>query len=323
MWQVVTAQPSQWSSAHLAAEREFPASEIDDLLEALGKLMPQNRRQLFPVQTRKANGQAPALAPPVKKQAAPNTVHPISATISPRNVACVPGEVLNSFAMPRNVQTAPQPLLSSELRAQLNELRATILLAAKSQKLRTVLLCGADANDHARHLTVNLSQLLAEYERLKIAFIEVMPANNAHQGAVPRAQIDYTLQIRRTRQTNLFEIASSRGAVQINDWLQNWEPQIVLGEMQKMFDLVLISTPAITACPDVALLAAAADGVVLVTTENVTPYASIEAAQQRLQSAQAKILGAVMHKQSAAPSTLAIVKSQVRELLNSFSSKKK
>ncbi len=323
MWQVVTAQPSQWSSAHLAVEREFPASEIDDLLEALGKLTPQTARRMFPVQTRKANVQVPSLVPPAKKPVAPNTARPVSTTIPPHNATRVPSEVLNSFALPRKVQSARQTLLSPELRAQLNELRATILVAAKSQNLRTVLLCGADANDHAQQLTINLSQLLAEYERLKIAFIEVLPASSASHAASSRSQIDYTLQIRRTRQANLFEIASSRGTVQINDWLQNWEPQLVLSEMQKMFDLILISTPAITACPDVALLAAAVDGVVLVTTENVTSYASIEAAQRRLQTAQAKILGAVMHKQSDAPSKLAIVKAQVRELMNSFSSKNK
>ena len=93
-------------------------------------------------------------------------------------------------------------------------------------------------------------------------------------------------------------------------------------EMRKVFDLVVIQAPSITTNPDVALLAAAVDGVILVATENVTPYASMEAATKRLRAAKARILGVTLNPEAVPPSSFSGVKTRMREFIEAFGKSK-
>ncbi len=301
MWQVITS--SQPFQTFADSDRGLFSSEIDDLLNALAALQaipaPQPR-QLLPCKPKKGGATAVAAA---------------------RASEVIGNEVISAVEMPRQVN-APKPAsLSCEMREALLGLRATIMLAAEKDGLRSILLCGADAQASTT-IAVHLSQLLAEYERLKVACLEVSaePAPSVARHKV--LPIGYTFQLRRTRQTNLYEIASSLGVVRLDDWLRWWNPNIVLQEMRKVFDLVVIQAPPISTNPEVALLAAAVDGVIVVATENVTPYASLEATTKRLRAAQARILGVTLTPAAAAPSTFSNVKTRMRELLNALAKSK-
>ncbi len=276
MWPVVTSrQPFEMFSAW---ESGLLGGEIDDLLAALAALQPmppRSARNLLPFKSK--NGARPAALP------------------APAD------EVISTLEIPRSVN-APMPApLPREVREELLQLRTTILLAAEAQGLRAVLLCGAEAAEDTNDIAAQLSQALADYDRLKIAYIEVR--GDAQDPLLRRKvlPVGYTFQMRRTHKANLYEIASSLGAVRLEDWLRWWNPAVVLQEMKKMFDLVVIHAPAITTNPDVALLAAAVDGVILVATENVTSYASLDAAQQRLRAANARLLGVTTNQSPAAP----------------------
>jgi hypothetical protein len=288
MWQVVTSP--QPFAMFADSERGLFGGEIDDLLAVLAAFQPaplpaRQPQNLLPFKARNGTGKTARL---------------------PR-----PDEAVNPLETPRPAN-APEPArLPRDVRESLLKLRATIMLAAELQGLRTVLLCGAEPADGTTHVAATLSQLLSEYERLKVAYIEVSeepPDPMLRRKILP---IGYTFQIRRTRKANLYEIASSLGTVRLEDWLRWWNPAVVLQEMNKMFDLVVIHAPAITTNPEVALLAAAADGVILVATENVTSYASIDAAHKRLRAANARILGVTMQQEPAAPS----VTTRVREFI--------
>ncbi len=296
MWQVVTSPPAfEMFAEH---ERQLFGVEIDDLLAALASLQPITKRpprNLLPFRAKKSSGQRAPLA---------------------RD-----GEVISTLEIPRKVNAPDRNLVPRDVREPLLNLRATIMLAAEAEGLRSVLLCGADPQASAA-MAVHLSQLLAEYERLKVAYLEVSgepPDPAVRRKVLP---IGYTFQLRRTRQANLYEIASSLGVVRLDDWLRWWKPTVVMQEMRKIFDLIVIQAPSITTNPDVALLAAAVDGVILVATENVTPYASIEAATKRLRAANARILGVTLTPEAAAPSPFSGVKMRVRELLEAITKNK-
>ena len=284
MWQIVTS-PQQFEM-FADDERGLFGSEIDDLLAALAAMQPIRQSQnLLPFKTRKRAGK------PTQSARADAAFSPLEA--------------------PRKANAPEAPPLPRDVREPLLKLRATIMLATELQGLRSVLICGAEPADGATNMAAMLSQLLAEYERLKIAYIEVSeeaPDPLLRRKVLP---IGYTFQIRRTRKANLYEIASSLGAVRLDDWLRWWNPSVVLQEMNKIFDLVVIHAPSITTNPEVALLAAAVDGVILMATENVTAYASIDAAHKRMRTANARVLGVTMHQQPAMPS----VTTRVREFI--------
>ncbi len=296
MWQVVTA--SQPFQTFADSDCGLFNSEIDDLLNALAALQ--------------------AIPAPQPRQLLPCKTGQDGATVV---AAARASEIISPVEVPRQVN-APKPAsLSHEMREALLGLRATIMLAAEHDGLRSILLCGADAQASTT-IAAHLSQLLAEYERLKVACLEVSgePAPSVLRHKV--LPIGYTFQLRRTRQTNLYDIASSLGVVRLDDWLRWWNPGIVLQEMRKVFDLVVIQAPPISTNPEVALLAAAVDGVIVVATENVTPYASLEATTKRLSAAKARILGVTLTPAAAAPSSFSNVKTRMRELLNALARSK-
>lgn len=310
MWQVVTS--SQSFDLFAEADGGLFGSEIDALLEALTELRPV----VSAPQINASN--PPQNLLPFKPR---NHVVSESGQVVLQSTASSPA-VISRLEVPRKVNApANSPtdlLLPRNVREPLLNLRATVMLAAESEGLRSVLVCPADPQESETVIAAPLSQLLAEYERLKVAYIEVSgePANDAIRRKV--LPIGYTFQIRRTQRFNLYEIASSLGIVRLDDWLRWWSPTIVMQEMRKMFDLVVIQAPAIITSPDVALLAAAVDGVILVATENVTSYASIEAATKRLRAANARILGVAMNPAVAAPSAFSGVKTRVREFLEAI-----
>ena len=305
MWQVVTS-PQQFEM-FAESERGLFSCEIDDLLAALAALQPTGKPRPQPMrQPTRPTAQHPHNLLPFKaKDGNGKTSHLMRA-----------GEVISTLEVPRKANAPEAPPVPRDVREPLLNLRATIMLAAELQGLRSILVCGAEPADGATNIAATLSQLLAEYERLKVAYIEVSEETQDSLRRRKVLPIGYTFQIRRTRKANLYEIASSLGVVRLDDWLRWWNPTVVLQEMKKMFDLVVIHAPAITTNPDVALLAAAVDGVVLVATENVTSYASIDAANKRLRAANARILGVTLNQQPVAPTTS--VATRVREFITAM-----
>lgn len=300
MWQVVTSPSAMELFA--GAENKLSDAELDALLNALSAFQPPLSLPAPPPQN---------LLPFRPKTGG---LHPPP----PTNVRVQ--DALSTMEMPRSVHALEPVTLPPEVRQPLLDLRTKVMLAAEVEGLRTVLLCGADGPDSSCPLAAHLSQLLAEYERLKVAYLVVSgdAPTTTRRNVLP---VGYTFQLRRTRPPNLYEIASSLGLVRLEDWLRWWSPAVVMQEMKKVFDLVVIQAPAIMTHPDVALLAAVVDGVILVATEHETSYLSIAAATQRLRAAKARILGVMLHPMRNPPATTSPfsgVKARVRELMEAL-----
>ncbi len=314
-WKVITASQQEWFSESFPVwpGQLLPVSEIDQLVEALGNLGKVKTDACHSSSTSMVSHSTKRPVAPTSSSIPSEQVLPVKS--SGEKEKSDVNRIINELALPRQAG-APEPSpLSPEVRAQLLKLRATIMVEAEQRQLRSVLICGAAPEVSAQPMAADLSRLIAEYERLKIAYIEVVETDTSAPGnkVLPAG---YTFRIRRTRTQNLYEIASSLGAVRLEDWLKNWTPSVVLTELEKMFDLVLMYAPAVTSNPEVALLAGAVDGVILVATENVTSFASLGEAHNRLCTAQAKVLGVTLNKAPSIPSTLSVVKSRMRGLMN-------
>jgi protein-tyrosine kinase len=70
----------------------------------------------------------------------------------------------------------------------------------------------------------------------------------------------------------------------------------IFTEMKEKYDVVIIDTPPVIAVTDAVLIAAKVDGVIMVVKANVTKIDLIRDAMERMEKADAKILGVVLNQ---------------------------
>jgi Mrp family chromosome partitioning ATPase len=186
--------------------------------------------------------------------------------------------------------------LPPELREEFGRLRSALMLAAESQRLQVVIVCGVAPGDGASFVARNLSLLLAEFNKLNVARFEVTAAEASSTIINGSASDSYQLTLRRTEVPNLREIAGAHGNVALQDLLRLCDLPAMMEKLRSRFDFVLIDAPAVTAHPEVALLAGQADAVVLVAQQDETKCAGLEAARATLASARAQVLGVVLNR---------------------------
>jgi Mrp family chromosome partitioning ATPase len=207
------------------------------------------------------------------------------------------------LVLPRSTTAPAQLCLPVMLREGLVELRAELLLAAEAERLRTVLVSGVEPGDGASFVAWHLSRLCAEFERLRVALLLV----EGRRDVTPRRRLSSTaegggagqgcgLMLRRTEAPNLHEVVSPRGPLTLAELLAAAEPGALLAQMKRQFDLIVIDGPSVAASAEAALLAAQADGVILVARRNVTPLRRLDRAHRRLSRARARVLGIVFNR---------------------------
>jgi protein-tyrosine kinase len=208
--------------------------------------------------------------------------------------------------------TAPRPsapaagLLPLELSDEFKRLRNAVLLAAETPGPQVLLVCGVEPGDGASFVTSHLGLALAEFDKLQVARFEIAAAASGEIGE--SAGDSYQVTLQRTEVPNLRVVASPQGNVALRDLLRLCDLPAMMEKLRSRFDYVLIDAPAVTAHPEVALLAAQANGVILVAQQDETKCLRIEAARGALQSAQAKVLGVVLNRRrESLPRALACV----------------
>lgn len=207
-------------------------------------------------------------------------------------------ESFTSVVVPKNATTAALPL-PQEVQEELLELRTEVMHAVHTQHLQTLMICGVEPGAGTSFVARELTRLLAEYAQMKVAFLTLMPRREEKVNRLTRRGTPTPLQflLRRTELPNLVEIASARGAITLNELLCNCSTAEVLDQMKTEFDLIVMDTPAIAMHGEAALLAALADGVILVAEPHSTPLRRMDRAHRRLHKARAKVLGMVFNRQ--------------------------
>lgn len=202
------------------------------------------------------------------------------------------------YIIPRSTATPAQRDLPVTLREGLVELRAELMLAAEARGLQTVAVCGAEAGDGASFVAHHLSRLCAEFARLQVALLVVEARRKGLIGRRSRPTNGSKLLLRRTEAPNLHEVVSARGVVTLADLLGWAEPGALLARMKTMCDLVVMDLPSAALNAEAAVLAAQADGVILVARRDRTPRARLDRAHRRLSKARARVLGVVFNRES-------------------------
>lgn len=83
--------------------------------------------------------------------------------------------------------------------------------------------------------------------------------------------------------------------------LRSQQSALVLGELRKEYDWVIIDTPPVLIADDVLLLTSHVDGAVLVVDATKTPLTSLRSALGKLQKVNARTLGVVLNNTAAEP----------------------
>lgn len=200
---------------------------------------------------------------------------------------------------PRQTALATFPALPHACREELLGLCLEIVQIAKSQPLHTLMICGVERGVGASFVAQQLSRMLAEFSRLRIALLTVVSVQgqgvNNSRSSVVRREFDYLLV--RTERPNLMEIASARGPVTLPELLGSGQTTAALRQMQQEFDFTVVDAPAVALHAEVALFAATLDGVILVAEQHATSLRQMDRAYSRLGKAQANVLGMVLNRQ--------------------------
>jgi Mrp family chromosome partitioning ATPase len=180
---------------------------------------------------------------------------------------------------------APLPRLTAEARQEFQRLRRALLLAAEQRGVQALLVSGVGAGDGASFVTRQVSRLLAESGRCRVARVEVA------RSAAGAAGGDELFALRETELPNLCEASFTPDLPQAAAAFQAF-----LERLREHFDFILIDAPAVTAHPATARLGALADGVALVARDGATPHRLIEAAYDLFDEARASLLGVVLNR---------------------------
>ncbi|HYE73167.1 MAG TPA: hypothetical protein VEF04_07550, partial [Blastocatellia bacterium] len=201
-----------------------------------------------------------------------------------------------TLVLPRSASAPALLETPASLREGLVELRTELVLSVESNRLRTILISGIQSGDGASFVARHLSRLCAEYSRLRIALIVIEGQRSIIRRSRRTTDQNLNLLLRRTEAANLQELTSTGGNITLSELLAETDMGIFMTHMKQNFDLVLMDVPSVATHSETVLLAAQADGVILVAQCNVTPLKQIDQVYQRLSKAKAQVLGVVFNR---------------------------
>ena len=207
----------------------------------------------------------------------------------------------NQYAMPEREPESPvsdhselNSLVPLRYREEFAQLSNIVLDTNARQSLKVMVVCGVEPNDNADFVVENLSLALAEKQSLRIARFDLTSPSSA---AIQALQSDaFRIRLRQTEVPNLSEISSVNGPLPLPRLINECDMDQMIEMLKGRFDYVLVKTDAVNSFAEVAHLAAKADGVILVAQKENMYGQSMNTARERLQAADAKILGAVLNR---------------------------
>jgi Mrp family chromosome partitioning ATPase len=212
-------------------------------------------------------------------------------------------EIIAAAEMIRSAAPAPaassSPLVNTlpeTVRDEFRRLRSSLLLAAESQQLQVLMVCGVESGDGATFVARNLSLLLAEFDKINVGRFELGGLKDNSNDPLPDSPESYQLALRKTELPNLREISTPQGGVSLSELLRLCDTRTMIERLKERFDFVLIDAPAVTANPDTALLASQVDGVILIAQQDETRCQALAGARAALQNARANVLGVVLNR---------------------------
>lgn len=188
-------------------------------------------------------------------------------------------------------------LVPDAYRAEFQQLGEIVTRTATQRTLQAIIVCGVEPSDHADFVTENLSLALAENPNARVArFRLVSPAPSL----VPaQAAEPFRIKIQRSGIANLCEVVPVNGPLPIAQLLRECDIEQMIEMLKERFDFILLETDAINFADEVATFAGKTDGVILVAQKENMRGQAMNFAREKLQTAGAKILGAVLNRNRA------------------------
>ncbi|MEW5917045.1 MAG: polysaccharide biosynthesis tyrosine autokinase [Gemmatimonadota bacterium] len=188
-------------------------------------------------------------------------------------------------------------------------LRARLLLSQSSRTLRTVVVTSAHGEDGKTTTTANLAVAFAQQGFRVVVVDGDMRRPRLHElfdvPSVPGfadtladlATVDEALT--ETAIARLHVMPSGTTNAESPDLLKTENLTRVFGSLGKRFDVVLVDSPPLEAVPDAAILAAHADGAIVVLRAGSTERAAARQAVEQLSDVGAAVVGAVLNDPDA------------------------
>lgn len=183
------------------------------------------------------------------------------------------------------------------LRSQLYQLRG-------KQALRRILVASSIPREGRSFVAANLAQVMARQPGCRALLIDAdlrsphlhldlgTPASPGLSEYLSAETNEYGI-IRRGQMENLFFIASGRPVSGPTEIVSNGRLKVLLDHLERLFDWIIIDSPAALPVSDSGLIANLCDGVLLVVRSNSTPFDVVRKARQRF--SEERVLGVVLN----------------------------
>jgi protein-tyrosine kinase len=189
---------------------------------------------------------------------------------------------------------------------EFRSLRSRLCNMQKQQNLKSILVASALPGEGRSFVAVNLAQVLALQPGCRVLLIDADLRNPRLHSAFGTSSApgfsEYLQQgadelevMQRGRTDNLFLIPCGRPVQQDHSELvANGRLQLLIDQMEPLFDWIIIDSPPAIAVTDACLLADCCDGVLLVVRSHSTPFDVVRKARGRFR--EESLVGVVLNK---------------------------
>src|SRR5208282_1878711 len=189
---------------------------------------------------------------------------------------------------------------------EFRSLRSQLYRARKERRLKSILVTSALPNEGRSFVAANLARVLALQAGCRVLLIDADLRNPRLHSAFGTSSApgfsEYLQQgadelevMQRGRTDNLFLIPCGRPVQQDHSELvANGRLQLLIDQMEPLFDWIIIDSPPAIAVTDACLLADCCDGVLLVVRSHSTPFDVVRKARGRFR--EESLVGVVLNK---------------------------
>jgi succinoglycan biosynthesis transport protein ExoP len=186
----------------------------------------------------------------------------------------------------------------------------SLLLAHPDNRARTFVVSSPNAGEGKTTVTSNLGIALSK-SKLKVVLVDgdlrkprlhdVMAVDNSHglrdllRDGISAYAGSMEKVCKPTAYDNLFVIPAGRGKESVSDLLHSSELQLLMDELAKQFDVVLVDSPPMLHIADARILAGYASQAILVFRSGVSKRSNAIAVRKMLQRDRVQIAGSVLN----------------------------
>lgn len=189
---------------------------------------------------------------------------------------------------------------------EFRSLRSRLCSLRKEQNFKSILVASALPREGRSFVAVNLAQVLALQAGCRVLLIDADLRNPRLHSAFGTSSMpgfsEYLLQeageleiLQKGRIDNLFLIPSGRPVQQGHpELVANGRLQLLMDQVEPLFDWIVIDSPAAIPVTDACLLADCCDGVLLVVRSHSTPFDIVQKARGRFR--EESLVGVVLNR---------------------------